>query len=84
MTAAGSAVAAPVTGFLAGAGQQDDMPVPWNTRLGRFTLPFAAYQAVTLHPKAGLLSPGLSVLVLVTWPAIALLAAGAVIVHRDV
>jgi len=32
------------------------LPAPWNTRLGRFTLPFAAYQAVTLHPMAGLLS----------------------------
>ena len=59
------------------------LPAPWNTRLGRFTLPFAAYQAVTLHPKAGLFSPGLSILVLVAWPAVTLLA-GAVIVRRDV
>ena len=60
------------------------LPAPWNTRLGRFTLPFAAYQAVTLHPRAGLLSPGLSILVLVAWPAVTLLVAGAVIVRRDV
>jgi len=60
------------------------LPAPWNTRLGRFTLPFAAYQAVTLHPKATLLSPGLSILVLVAWPAVTLLVAGAVIVRRDV
>jgi len=60
------------------------LPAPWNTRLGRFTLPFAAYQAVTLHPKEGLLSPGLSVLVLVAWPAVTLLVASAVIVRRDV
>jgi ABC-2 type transport system permease protein len=60
------------------------LPAPWNTRLGTFTLPFAAYQAVTLHPNAGLLSPGLSVLVLVAWPAVTLLVAGAVIVRRDV
>jgi len=60
------------------------LPAPWNTRLGRFTLPFAAYQAVTLHPRAGLLSPGLSILVLVVWPAVTLLVAGAVIVRRDV
>jgi ABC-2 type transport system permease protein len=60
------------------------LPAPWNTRLGKFTLPFAAYQAVTLHPNAGLLSPGLSALVLVAWPAVTLLIAGAVIVRRDV
>src|SRR5215471_8093962 len=60
------------------------LPAPWNTRLGRFTLPFAAYQAVSLHPKAGLLSPGLSVLVLVAWPAVTLLVAGALIVRRDI
>src|SRR5262252_3064212 len=60
------------------------LPAPWNTRLGKFTLPFAAYQAVTLHPRAGLLSPGLSMLVLVAWPAVTLLAAGALIVRRDV
>jgi ABC-2 type transport system permease protein len=60
------------------------LPAPWNTRLGRFTLPFAAYQAVTLHPKAGLLSPGLSMLVLVAWPAVTLLIASALIARRDV
>ena len=60
------------------------LPSPWNTRLGRFTLPFAAYQTVTLHPQAGLLSPGLSMLVLIAWPAAALLAAAAVITRRDV
>jgi ABC-type transport system involved in multi-copper enzyme maturation permease subunit len=60
------------------------LPASWNTRLGRFTLPFAAYQAVTLHPKTTLLSPGLSILVLVAWPAVTLLVAGAVIVRRDV
>ena len=60
------------------------LPAPWNTRLGKFTLPFAAYQAVMLHPNAGLLSPGLSVLVLVAWPAVPLLVAAAVIVRRAV
>jgi N-acyl-D-amino-acid deacylase len=35
------------------------------------------------RPKAGLLFPGLSMLVLVAWPAITL-AAGAVIVRRDI
>jgi ABC-2 type transport system permease protein len=59
------------------------LPAPWNTRLGRFTLPFAAYQAVTLHPLAALFSPALSVLVLLAWPAAVLLAAAAVITRRD-
>ncbi len=60
------------------------LPSPWDTRLGRFTLPFAAYQAATPHPQAGLFSPGLSMLVLIAWPAAALVAAAIVITHRDV
>jgi hypothetical protein len=59
------------------------LPPPWNVRLGRFTLPFAAYQLVTLHPQPGLLSPGLSMLVLIGWPAAALLAAALLITRRD-
>jgi ABC-2 type transport system permease protein len=60
------------------------LPTPWNTRLGRFTLPFAAYQLVSLHPHAGLLAPGLSLLAVLAWPAAALLAAAIVITRRDV
>jgi hypothetical protein len=60
------------------------LPSPWDTRLGRLTMPMAAYQMVTLHPQAGLLSPALSLLVLLGWPAIALLAASAVLTRRDV
>jgi len=59
------------------------LPSPWKDRLGRFTLPFAAYQLVTGHPQPGLLSPGLSMLVLIGWPAAALLAAALVITRRD-
>jgi ABC-2 type transport system permease protein len=59
------------------------LPSPWKVRLGRFTLPFAADQLVTLHPQPGLLSPGLSMLVLIGWPAAALLAAALVITRRD-
>jgi ABC-2 type transport system permease protein len=59
------------------------LPGPWNTRLGRFTMPFAAYQAVSLHQRAGLLSPAESAIVLVAWPVIALLAAAAVLRRRD-
>ncbi len=59
------------------------LPSPWNVRLGRFTLPFAAYQLVTLHPQPGLLPRGLSMLVLIGWPAAALLAAALLITRRD-
>jgi ABC-2 type transport system permease protein len=59
------------------------LPSPWKLRLGRFTLPFAAYQLVTVHPQPGLLSPGPSTLVLLGWPAAALLAAAVVITRRD-
>jgi len=60
------------------------LPAPWNLRLGRFTLPFAAYAEVTAHPPGGLFSPWLSLLVLIAWPAAALLAAAAVLTRRDV
>ena len=60
------------------------LPSPWGTRLGRFTMPFAAYQAVASHPLAGLLSPGLSMLVIIAWPAATLAAAAIVISRRDV
>jgi ABC-type transport system involved in multi-copper enzyme maturation permease subunit len=36
-----------------------------------------------LRPQPGLLSPGLSMLVLIGWPAAALLAATLVITRRD-
>ena len=60
------------------------LPAPWNTRLGRFTMPVAAYQEVTLHPQPDLLSPGLSLLVLIAWPAAVLVAAAIVLTRRDV
>jgi len=59
------------------------LPDPWNIRLGRLTMPVAAYQAVSLHQRAGMLSPGLSVVVIIAWPVIALLAAAAVLARRD-
>jgi ABC-type transport system involved in multi-copper enzyme maturation permease subunit len=59
------------------------LPSPWKTDIGRFTLAFAAAQVTALHPQAGLLSPGGSMLVLVAWPAGTLLAAGLVITRRD-
>jgi ABC-2 type transport system permease protein len=59
------------------------LPAPWSSRLGRFTMPFAAYQLVSLHPAGTLLAPGLSLLVVLAWPAAALAAAAIVISRRD-
>jgi ABC-2 type transport system permease protein len=59
------------------------LPHPWNTRIGRFTLPFAAYQLITQHPLASLFSPGWSLLVVLAWPAAALLAAAFTLTRRD-
>jgi ABC-2 type transport system permease protein len=59
------------------------LPGPWNTRIGRFTLPFAAFQLVTAHPQADLLSPALSLLVVLAWPAVILATAAVLITRRD-
>jgi ABC-2 type transport system permease protein len=59
------------------------LPSPWKDDIGRFTMAFAASQVIALHPQAGLFSPAASMLVLVAWPAGALLAAGLVISRRD-
>jgi len=59
------------------------LPGPWNARIGRFTLPGAAYQVAALHPQAGLLSPALSLLVLLAWPTAVLLVAAVAITRRD-
>jgi ABC-2 type transport system permease protein len=59
------------------------LPAPWNGRLGRFTLLEAARQVSALHPAADLLSPGWSLLVLLAWPATALVAAAVLITRRD-
>jgi ABC-2 type transport system permease protein len=59
------------------------LPRPWNTRIGRFTLPFASYQLIAQHPLTSLFSPGLSLLVLLAWPAAALLAAAVMLTRRD-
>jgi len=59
------------------------LPAPWRTDFGRFTLPFAAYQVVTLHLQAALFSPAVSLAVLIAWPAAILLIAGLLIARRD-
>jgi ABC-2 type transport system permease protein len=59
------------------------LPAPWNGRIGRFTLLEAAYQVTALHPQTTLFAPTLSLLVLLAWPAAALLAASLLITRRD-
>jgi ABC-2 type transport system permease protein len=60
------------------------LPSPWKLDIGRFTLPFAAYQVVSLQPQPHLLGPAGSVVVLIAWPAVTLAAAAIVISRRDV
>jgi ABC-2 type transport system permease protein len=79
---AGAIAAAVTVVYLLGAACLA-LPQPWNVRLGRFTLPFAAYAEVAAHPPAGLLSAGLSLLILIAWPAAALLTAAIVLTRRD-
>jgi ABC-2 type transport system permease protein len=59
------------------------LPTPWNDRLGRFTLFYAAQQVAALHPRTGLFAPALSMLILLAWPAAALLIAAVLITRRD-
>ena len=59
------------------------LPAPWGNRLGRFTLVDAAHQVTALHPAANLFAPALSLVVLLAWPALALLAAALMITRRD-
>jgi ABC-2 type transport system permease protein len=59
------------------------LPAPWGGRVSRFTLLQAAHQVTALHPATDLLSPAASLLVLLAWPALTLLAAAALITRRD-
>ena len=59
------------------------LPAPWGGRVGRFTLLDAAHQVTALRPATNLFSPALSLLVLLAWPAAALLAAALTITRRD-
>ena len=59
------------------------LPAPWNGRIGRFTLLAAAHQVTALHPAVNLFSPGLSLLVMLAWPGVALAAAAVLITRRD-
>ena len=60
-----------------------DLPQPWGARVARFTLLDAARQVTALHPATDLFAPALSLLVLLAWPALTLLAAALLITRRD-
>ncbi len=59
------------------------LPTPWNERASSFTLFYAAQQTVTAHPRTDLFSPGISMVVVLAWPAVALLVAALLITRRD-
>ena len=59
------------------------LPSPWNDEIGRFKLLMAGYQVVSLHPRPDLISPMLSMLVLLAWPAVTLAVAAFLITRRD-
>jgi ABC-2 type transport system permease protein len=59
------------------------LPAPWGARVGRFTLLDAVRQVTALHPATDLFAPALSLLVLLAWPALTLLAAALLITRRD-
>jgi ABC-2 type transport system permease protein len=59
------------------------LPPPWNDRISRFTLLEAARQVTALHPATTLFAPAISLLVLLAWPAVALLAAALLITRHD-
>jgi hypothetical protein len=59
------------------------LPHPWNDTIGKFTMLMTAYQLVSEHAHAGLLSRPLSLAVLLAWPAAGLMAAGILIRRRD-
>jgi ABC-2 type transport system permease protein len=59
------------------------LPAPWNDRIGRFSLIDAAQQVAASHPRTGLFSPAWSLVVLIAWPTLALLAAAIQVTRRD-
>ena len=59
------------------------LPAPWGARIGRFTLLDAARQVTALHPATNLFAPAVSLVVLLAWPAVTLLAAALTITRRD-
>ena len=60
------------------------LPPPWGARVSRFTLVEAARQVTALHPATNLFAPAWSLLILLAWPALTLLAAALLITRRDI
>ncbi len=60
------------------------LPLPWGARVGRVTLVVAARQVTALHPATNLFAPAWSLLILLAWPALTLLAAALLITRRDI
>jgi ABC-2 type transport system permease protein len=58
------------------------LPAPWDGRIGRFTLFYAARQVTTLHPSPAMFAPALSLAVLLAWPAVTLIIAALVLNRR--
>ena len=77
------AIAATVGAIYLLAGLCLALPSPWKEDIGRFTLPFAAYQVVSLRPLPHLFGPAASVVVLIAWPLGILAVAAIVISRRD-
>jgi ABC-2 type transport system permease protein len=59
------------------------LPRPWGSRIGRFTIIDAAQQVALLHPQAHMFSPAISMLVLLAWPAAALVIAAVTITRTE-
>jgi hypothetical protein len=52
-------------------------------QIGRFTLVGTVYQLIATHPSDQLFSPGLSLIVMLAWPAVTLAVAAVVITRHD-
>lgn len=59
------------------------MPDPWDIRIGRFMLQLAGQQMCAMHRAPGFLSPGLSLIVCLAYPAAVLAAAAFIVTRRD-
>jgi ABC-2 type transport system permease protein len=59
------------------------LPHPWDDRIGRFGLLTAGYQLVSVHAHAGLLERPLALVVVLAWPAAAVVLGGVLMRKRD-
>jgi ABC-2 type transport system permease protein len=59
------------------------LPSPWNHEVGRFGMLAAAYQLVSPEPHDTMLPLPAALVVLLAWPAVALVVAGVLVSRRD-